>query len=181
MDKNYKKIEFLAGCSIESAVSELLEHNERGELVCGSFNGHMLYSDSVTVDDAYVKILGKTKVEFDKEQEEWRERYKREEEEYKTKIPQLSKDWIENGHKILNEKYWDKWSECVPFRLNDLYKGMELKCCLDIVEALNNNCALEKAKEIIESQGHSGMPFSLVRAMVETFCDRCQEFAEYVS
>ena len=82
---------------------------------------------------------------------------------------------------ILNEKYWNEWDKCVPIRLDDLYKGMELKCCLEIIQRLNNGCKLDTAKEIIKGQQHSYMSFNLVRLMVKTFCDRGQEFDEYVS
>ena len=74
-------------------------------------------------------------------------------------------------------KYWDK---IVPIRLNDLYHGMELGCCLDITEVLNNNGTLDEAKKIIESQDHSGMSYGLVCAMVKEFCSRGNEFVEYI-
>lgn len=180
MDKNYKEIEFYAGCDIETAVYKLLDYKKMGELACGSFNGHMLYSDKVTVDSAYMEIMGKTKAEWDKEQEEWRKEYQRREEEHKAKVPELSVEWIERGHKILDNKYWSEWDKCVPIRLSDLYHGMELGNCLDIVKALNNNCSLDEAKNIIGSQDHSGMSYSLVRLMVKSFCDRGQEFYDYV-
>lgn len=180
MIKNYKKIEFVCGCTIERAVMELLEYKEKGKLVCGDFNGHTLYSDTVTVDGAYLEIIGKTKAEFDKSQKEWRERLRREEEEFKEKIPELTKEWIEKGHEVLDEKYWSYWDECVPIRLEDLYHGMELKNCLDIVESLNNGCSLEEAKRIIGDQGHSGMSYGLVRVMIREFCDRGKEFSEYL-
>lgn len=180
MNKDYKTIELWAGCSIEIAVAKLLEYREKGELVCCNFNGHMLYSDTVTVDGAYLEIVDMTKDEFDKKQERQREEDKKSEEAHKLKIPELTKKWIKKGHEVLDEKYWDYWDECVPIRLNDLYHGMELKCCLDIVEPLNNGCSLEEAKEIISEQGHSGMSYSLVRIMVSTFCDRGEEFANYI-
>lgn len=41
-----------------------------------------------------------------KEREERRKEYDRWEEEYKTKIPTLTKIWIDEGHKVLSE---DKW------------------------------------------------------------------------
>lgn len=41
-------------------------------------------------------------------------------------------------------------------------------------------CELEKANEIIEGQGHSGMSFSLVCSMVKSFCNRGVEFVNYV-
>ena len=177
---NYKEIQFLIGWSIEDAVMELLSYKKKGELVRGEFNGHMLYSDKVTVDGAYMEILGCTKAEHDKKQQEWRDNYDKELREHEEKIPTLTEKWIEEGHKVLDEKYWSKWDECVPIRLGDLYRGMELKCCLDIVKPLNEGCSLSEAKAIIESQGHSGMSFCLVRAMVMVFCDRGEEFAEYV-
>ena len=74
MEKKYREIEFLCGWNIERAVIELLEYKENGELVCGEFNGHMLYSDTVTMDSAYLEITGKNKNDFDKAQEEWREK-----------------------------------------------------------------------------------------------------------
>lgn len=66
MNKEYKKINFQWGCGIEEAVKELLKYKENGELVCGDFNGHTLYSDTVTVDRAYIEILGTTKAEYKK-------------------------------------------------------------------------------------------------------------------
>ena len=174
--KKHKKIEFSPGENIESAVKELMSHNE---LVCGSFNGQMLYSDIDTVDSAYQKIIGKTKAEYDTEAKAQNDRYEDDRQKHKESIPDLTKEWIEKGNTILDEKYRETWAKCVPIRLDDLYQGMELKCCLDIVIELNNGCTLDEAKAIIESQGHSGMSFGLVCSMVKSFCDRGNEFVIY--
>ena len=88
--------------------------------------------------------------------------------------------WINKGHEVIDEKYWAEWDKCVPIRLDDLYRGMELQCCLDIVGPLNNDCSLADAKKIIEDQNHSGMSWGLVVAMVRAFCDRGEEFYQYV-
>lgn len=181
MDKEYELVDFPLSWTIDDVVAELLEYKKNDKLACTDFNGHKLYSDTVTIDNAYLEIVGKTKSEYDKAQKEWREKIIREQEEHKAKIPELTEKWIKEGHKILDEKYWSFWDECVPIRLEDLYHGMELKACLDIVEPLNNGCSLEKAKEIIESQDHSGMSYGLVRAMVVEFCDRGEEFAKYIT
>lgn len=177
MEKKYKEIEFSIGSNIESAVKELKSYNE---LVFGSFNGYMLYSDIDDVDSAYVKITGKTKAEFDEAARVRHEEYKEQERKHKEAIPKLTKEWIEKGNQILDEKYRELWAKCVPIRLNDLYQGMELEMCLNIVLELNNNCKLEEAKVIIESQGHSGMSFGLVCSMVKSFCDRGEEFVAFV-
>jgi hypothetical protein len=180
MDKNYKEIDFSCGCNIERAVNTLLSHRNKGELVYGTFNGTKLYSDTVTLDGAFKEITGKTKLEFDRSQQEWRDNYDREQKEHQERIPELSKEWIEKGREILAENYLIKWDDIVPARLSDLYKGMELGCCLDIVKVLNNNVTLDEAKAVINSQDHSGMSYGLVRVMVREFCDRGQEFYDYV-
>lgn len=175
----HRKIEFGFG-DIESAIKELTRYKERGELVYGDFNGQKLYSDKDDLDSAYKKITGKTKAEFDEAKRIRHDEYKAEEKRHKEAIPELTKEWIEKGKAILDEKYLDTWNKCVPIRLGDLYRGMELGATLDIVKELNAGCDIQKAKDIIYSQGHSGMSFGLVCSMVKSFCDRGAEFVSYV-
>lgn len=175
----HRKFEFGAGDSIERAMQDLARFKERGELVFGEFNGQELYSDVDDLDTAYKKITGKTKADFDAEQKAENDRYKEEQRKHKEAIPELTKEWIEKGNAILDEKYHETWAKCVPIRLDDLYQGMELGATLDIVKELNAGCELQKAKTIIEGQGHSGMSFGLVCSMVKSFCDRGQEFVSY--
>lgn len=179
-ETNYSKIEFGAGDSIERAIQDLAIFKERGELVYGEFNGQKLYSDIDDVDSAYKKITGKTKAEFDADREKEHLEYEERKRKHKEAIPELTKEWIEKGNAILDEKYHEKWAKCVPIRLDDLYQGMELGATLDIVKELNAGCELDIAKEIIEGQGHSGMSFGLVCSMLKSFCDRGAEFVAYV-
>lgn len=174
----HRKIEFGFG-NIESAIKELTRYKERGELVYGEFNGQKLYSDTDDLDSAYKKITGKTKAEFDEAERIRNEEYKAEEKRHNESIPELTKEWIEKGKAILDEKYLETWNKCVPIRLGDLYRGMELGATLDIVKELNAGCELQKAKEIIDGQGHSGMSFGLVCSMVKSFCYRGAEFVSY--
>lgn len=179
MEKTYKEIQFYFG-SINKAIEELQKYKEKGELVFLEFNGKKLYSDIDDVDSAYQKITGKTKAEFDEEERIRNEEYEAEKKRHEESIPELTKEWIENGEIVLDQKYHEKWARCVPIRLADLYRGMELGMCLDIVKELNNGCTLEKSKEIVESQGHSGMSFGLICSMVKSFCDRGDEFVSFV-
>ena len=88
-----------------------------------------------------------------------------------------AKYWINEGHKVLDKKYWADWDEIVPIRLDDLYHGMELVCSLEIIKALNDGCEFSHAIKLMEKQNHSGMSWGLVRAMIYHFCDRGEEFA----
>ena len=180
MKDNYKEIGGILSGNLEDNVRLLLRYAADGERVYINFNGHKLYSDTVTMDSAYLECTGKTKAEYVQYVKEWREKLDREEKEYLEQIPLLATFYKEEGRSVLDEKYWDKWDECVPIRLCDLYRGMELECCLEIVKALNGGCELEYAKNIIACQGHSGMSFYLVKTMVRDFCDRGQEFANSI-
>ncbi len=65
MSKDYMKVNFTPGDTIENAVNQLLKYKEKGQLACGKFNGITLYSDTVTMDEAHKEIIGMTKAEFD--------------------------------------------------------------------------------------------------------------------
>ncbi|MGN8647894.1 hypothetical protein ACTNEO_05065 [Gracilibacillus sp. HCP3S3_G5_1] len=65
MDKKYGELEFLPGSTIDHVVNELLSYREKGKLAAAKFNGVTLYSDTVTLDLAYLEITGMTKAEFD--------------------------------------------------------------------------------------------------------------------
>lgn len=172
----YKKLTSWAG-DIDSAMAKLKGSDE---LVCCQFNGIWLYSDVDTIDTAYKKITGKTKAEFEAMIKERQDEYQEQKRRHEEAIPELTKEWIEKGNAVLDEKYREKWAQCVPIRLADLYQGMELKCCLDIVIELNNGCPFEVARKILDDQGHSGTSFGLVCSMVRSFCDRGDGFASYV-
>ena len=100
--------------------------------------------------------------------------------EYKKQIPSKTKMWMEKGREILSEDRWEFWDEIVPIRLNGLYQGIELGYCLDIVKILNNNGTFDEAEEEIKKQDHSGMSFGLICSMIKVFCDRGDEFVQYI-
>lgn len=179
MEKVYKKVDMSCGTSLENVIYKLWDYQKQGEFVSTEFNGHQLYSDKVSLDGTYLEVVGKTFFEFEEANRIRHEKYEKDEREFQITVPSLILEWEEDGHKVLNERYWKHWDEIVPFRVKDLYHGMELGNCLEIVGKLNNGCSLEDAKDTIGKQDHSGMSYSLVRNMVGQFCDRGNEFFEY--
>lgn len=179
MNKYYRETDFLLGSSIEHCVNELLEYKEKGEFVYGTFNGHKLYSDTVTMDSAYKEITGKTKKQFDDYIKRQNDEYQKQKQEHINSIPEQSKFWMNKGREILDKNKWELWDKIVPIRLNDLYQGTELKYCLDVVKILDKG-TFEEAKKEIENQGHSGMSFSLVCSMIQEFSPRGEEFVRFV-
>ena len=181
MGKQYKKIELECGENIDSAIKLLNKYKAKNELVFINFNGHELYSDIDDLDSAYVKVTGKTKEQFDEYQRLRHNEYEEEKRKHEESIPELAKEWINKGNKILDKEYHELWNECVPIRLLDLYRGMELGASLEIIDKLNKNCSLDEAKDIIDNQGHSGLSYNLVSSMVKAFCKRGNEFVNYIN
>ena len=175
------KLDFLCGNTIEECVLELLDYKGKGISVSGDFNGTTLYSDTVTMDKAYMELTSKTKAQFDKASQDRMDEYAKQEKEHKAMIPSLTIAWMNKGREVLTQDKWKLWDEVVPIRLGDLYQGMELGNCLDIVKILNNNGTLKEAKEEIEKQNHSGMSHGLVCSMVKEFCLRGAEFSDYAN
>lgn len=177
MEKKYKEIEFNGYTSIEEAVAILHEYNSRGELVCGTFNGHILYSDKVTIDSAYFEVFGMSKEDFEKAKQECMEGLKQGHAEYEHKLPELMNEWVAKGREMLAEEHWEDWDKCVLNQSNQLYENLP-KQCLEVVEVLNSDCSLEEAKVILEQQEHSGASFVLVLEMIKQFSHRGTELAD---
>lgn len=180
MDKIYQEVDFGYCGTLKDAVEKLEECRDNGILAYGTFNGHILHSDTVTLDDAYIKIVGTTYAELEEKQKKWRGDRDKAEREFQENLPNSIERWKARARTILPKDKLEYWDTIVPIRANDLYQGMELDQCLDLVEMLNNRCSLDEAKTKVESQNHSGMSFGLICQMVSKFSDRGQEFVEYV-
>lgn len=181
MEKNYTRIDFL-GSTIDDMVQGLITYpiKNNGLLAFCEFNGKTFYSDTVSLDSAYLELTNKSYFQFHKERNTWLTEYERKEAEFKACIPELTKEWIKKGHKILSEDKWKCWDEIVPIRLDDIYHGMELECCLTLVEMLNNNQPFSEIKLELERQGHSGMSSTLVYALIMEFSDRGKDFIGFI-
>lgn len=83
-----KKIEFYPGINLDKAYQELQDNAP----CYGEFNEKTLHSTD-SLDDVYVKVTGKSKVEHDEYIRKIREEYERKEAEFKAKIPQLTEDY----------------------------------------------------------------------------------------
>lgn len=60
MNKNYRKIELKQDITINEMVLILMEHATKGEFVCTEFEGHKFYSDTISINSAYLKVYGKS-------------------------------------------------------------------------------------------------------------------------
>lgn len=180
-----KEIKFYLGSSIDTAHERLIEFSEKyGEPCCGNFNGKMI-SSSDSIDEAYVKVLGITKQQYDEIEKKRKIDYETQEKSHKEKIPQLTEEYRKKARGIIPEEHLELWDKIVPIRLGDLYHGMELDCWLDLISVLNDEVLDESDKliqcaEIFNSQGHSGMSASLVMSGLIEFHPLGKKLVDYI-
>ena len=173
------KIEFSAGQNIESAYRDLQEYAPS----YGEFNDHTIYSYE-TLDEIFQKIVGMTRDEFYKYAKEKEEKRQQELKTYKERIPELITYYKDKARGIIPENKLKYWDRIVPIRLNDLYRGMELQCLLDIITILNdenktkedrfNNCY-----DLFYKQGHSGTSGMIVLSGLKQLHPLGYEFVDY--
>lgn len=178
-----KEIDLFAGADIDEAIEILKKEAEQaGEPCFGVFNGKKLYSTD-TMDEAYIKVTGKTKAEYDASVKQWLDERKRQREEHEARIPQLTEKYRQQARGLVRKEQLEYWDKIVPIRLGDLYHGMELQNVLDCCKIMRDKslvyaARLEKAYDVFMSAGHSGMSANLTMAMLARFCPHGVELAE---
>ena len=176
------ELDCFAGSSIDEAVEKLIFERKLGHDCYINFNGVKIFSKNITLDSAYLDITGMSKKEFENYQEkrrrEFEEFMEKEEKRAHERIPY----WIEEGHKLFPKDKHEMWDEIVPVRASDLYHGMELDNILEIQRLLTyeEKGSYEEIKKFMDNQGHSGMSWSLVCALIKALCENGTEIVEYL-
>ncbi len=72
-EKTYYALPEMTG-NLDTVVNKLLEYKENNIKVCYKFNDTMLFSDTVTIDSAWIEVIGMTKAERNKKLKELRDK-----------------------------------------------------------------------------------------------------------
>lgn len=178
-----KEINLFAGANLDKALEILKnEAKKEGELCYGEFNGKMLYSTD-TEDEAYMRVIGKTKAEYEEGFRKWMEECHKSEREHQARIPEMTEYYRKLARGLVLDSELDYWDSVVPIRLGDIYHGMELQQVIDICkimrdESLVYSARLEKAYDAFMAADHSGMSAALTMAMLRRFCPGGNELAD---
>ena len=181
IDKNNaREIQFF-GSTLEECVNSLLKFQSRGESVVVDFNGHKLYSADITMDSAFQEVTEKTKAEFDDAQNKYFENLKKEQAEKRAKAIEKIPYWLEKGSSLIYPERLEDWKEYVELSAKEgMYHGMDIDSTIELLEMLENG-TLDDAKALIESQGHSGWSYGMVRRNVLEFSKKGPEFWEHTA
>ena len=165
--------------TIEDAVGFLVVARELyGANVSYDFNGHTLYSEGITLDSAYMEILGQTKKEFDAAVEAERQEFLNPK---KTKEEEID-EVIQRGKLVVETGKEDAWESFVKENSDDKLGFSLVKNALEVMEAFEKGKSMEEAHKIFDSEGHSGFSASWTLAKIEGFGDKDNLFLqEYIN
>ena len=96
----------LYGGTIDSCLKDLREmaaNDESGEVLKAVFNDKYLLSTD-TDDDAYLRITGMTKAEYDEEERKRQEDYEAERKAHEARIPELTKHYRKEARGVIIER-----------------------------------------------------------------------------
>lgn len=85
--------------NIDEVIKALVAEREKGNHVFCNFNGHILHSDTATVDSIYMEVIGMTKEAYLQEMKAWREKYEIEEQQRKAREEGYAKKVAESRAK----------------------------------------------------------------------------------
>lgn len=172
--ENIIKIDLYAGCTIDKAY-ELLKkaETESGKKAMAKFNGHEIYSYE-TLDEMYLKIMEMTESEAKEKHRQYMKELEEGNSMHISHIPELTVKYRERARGIIPEHLLSDWDDCVPIRLNDIYKGLELECCLNILSALSDEKItkqqrFKQCRELFYEQGHSGCSAEVLFSLLKYF------------
>ena len=164
-----KRIE-LDGCyTLDDAVKKLENARKEGKYVYCVFNGVRLYSDTVTMDSAYMEVCGCTKAEYDERLKKSIEEDARETKRNKEKAIKNIPNQIERGKKLIYPFRYESWTQAVNASAEGTYHGFTIESALEIMEGIEEGKSIDQLLLMFEKQGHSGWSAALTRSYIIMF------------
>ena len=147
---------------IDLVVSKLLDCKLKGNRAYCIYRGVKLYSDNITLDKAYLLFTGYTKDDYLRKKVE-------EEKKYNENIDSFINELYERGKKIIYPHAHKSWYTRVFKSVNSSYRGQDVICALEIMEALESGCSFEDVKPIVDNIGDVEYSKSIINAIVFNF------------
>lgn len=173
-----------AGQSIEDAYRLMKEYSVlTGEPCFVNFNNHKFYSYE-SWNALYIKATGMNRRTFQKKLRLDVKKYNKSLRLHNAALPRLRREYRLMARGIIDEKYLDKWNECVDVRLRDIYRGYELKCILALVKELNRDIPktekFANCKQIMYQQDHTGGSAWMTLLCLKSLHDLGEEVVSYL-
>lgn len=175
--KDYKEnaieMETFAGQSLDDIVIKLEKFRGQGKLnYYANFNGIKLYSLDVTMDGSFKQCLNCTRKTWLKREKRWLEESRTQIEKWKKEAQEKLSTWIGEGKKYIHPEKFLSWEKTCIASANGSYSGLEVEKALEIMQMLEEGKLFKEIKEKVQSDGHSGMTYSITMNIVLLYANR---------
>jgi len=155
----------------------LEEYVKEGENCYLQLNWRKIYSiDLINIsqerwcdleDAFYLLFFWKTKIEQQKEREEYNKQRELEKKRKELEIIEKIPWWIEEGKKYVDESKWSDWKEFVEYAAKgNYYHWEEVELVLKILEMIDNWDNRQKIQKVLDDEWGVGYYYSVVRNRV---------------
>ncbi len=162
--------------TLDEAVNILIAEREQGRDVFLIFNGHRLFSRNITMESAWLQVVGKTREEHLKEQEELLNRVNFiVEKEKKESVENIPK-WIQQGSLIIYPEKLEAWKDLVNKIANGWFNGFDLMYALEVMKALDSGVDIDEVKTFLLKKNLDGKLYLSVLHIVLNFSKKGPEY-----
>ena len=166
--------------NLDEIIDQLLEYKNKGVDVFYNYNGHVLHSKDLTVDSAYLEVMGETHIEYLKRQRELKEKWNNEDKEFLANKDTNATTWYIEGMNYIYSQKEDKWKKlCISESEDTLYKGGIIKEALRIMRLIANSDNLKEIADAFNNDdSYSGAFADSVESIILYFSKRGPEFVK---
>lgn len=168
------------GVDLDTCIDYLIKCREQGKSVYIMFNGQKLFSCDATVNSIYMQVLGKTKEEFEKDEQEYFSRYREEMAQKREESKANSEKWRKIGCKYIFPERVEEWKKCVDITVDGVYGGTDLEKAITAMEMLESGTSFENVCNYIKGINTSGNSASLIKTLILNFSKKGPDFFEYI-
>lgn len=178
-------ISFPCGTTIDEALKLLRDTAKEYStfsptVVCADFNDITLTS-TMTDDEAYLAITGKTKAQHKKEQQEYFDSIKRSDEAYRDKFTDTLKMYKEVSKKYIKLEDFKDFCKDLDEYLNIGYRTFIIDCLFEVISIAKRDTELEdiiaEVRDKVDKQGHSGNTAYQLYKLVRKYCPHGEDIA----
>ena len=177
--ENAVEDKFRAG-DLDQCIEYLIKCRQEGKSVWVEFNDHKLYSCDATVNNIYMQVLGKTKEEYEKDEQEFLAGLRAEKAQKREEMLKSIPEWLNAGQKLVYPEKAKEWERMVGIRANDLYGGTDLGYAITAMEMLDGGATYENVASYVRGLATSGNSMSMVESIILNFSKSGPQFYEYI-
>lgn len=168
------------GRTLDECIDSLIKYRQEGKSVYIDYNGQKLYSCDATVNNIYTQLFGKTREEYERDEQEFLAGLEQKKVEPKEQTEKSISEWVEAGQKLIYPEKTSQWEKMVGIRANDTSGENDLGFAITAMEMLNGGTSFENVRSYINGLNTSKGTLSMIESTILNFSKKGPDFFEFM-